>query len=268
TAQLPHADERARACRDEALQLLAEHGVERASVVRVWSDFPQESFLRFSAAQIAWQTAGIVRHAAGPLVQIDPQGTRGGTEIFVHAQDRDGLFAAITAVLDRLRLSVLDARIVTSRSGMSLDSFLVLDADGHVLNDAAQIARIRRALLQALEQNPYRVELAARAPARQLRHFPIPPRVEFSAQAVRGRTQLAIVCADRPGLLAAVARLFRECGVRVHDARIATFGERVEDFFLISDEHDAALQPPAQQQLRQAVMDLLDTVQERAHGPA
>ena len=268
TAQLPHADERVRTCRDEALQLLAEVGVERAAIERVWSDFPQESFLRFSAAQIAWQTAGIVRHAAGPLVLIDPQGTRGGTEIFVHAADRDGLFAAITAVLDRLRLSVLDARIVTSRSGMSLDSFLVLDADGHVLNDAAQIARIRRALLQALEQNPYRAELAARAPARQLRHFPIPPRVDFSVQAVHGRTQLAIVCADRPGLLAAVARLFRECGIRVHDARIATFGERVEDFFLISDEHDTALEASAQQQLRHAVMDLLDAAQERAHGPA
>jgi len=27
----------------------------------------------------------------------------------------------------------------------------------------------------------------------------------------------------------------------VHDARIATFGERVEDFFLISDEQDRAI---------------------------
>ena len=266
--QLPHADERAGTCRDEALRLLAEQHAERAAVEHVWSDFPQESFLRFSAAQIAWQTAGILRHGAGALVLIDPQGARGGTEIFVHAADRDGLFEAITAVLDRLRLSVLDARIVTSRSGMSLDSFLVLDADGHVLNDAAQIARIRRALLQALEQNPYRADVSPRPPARQLRHFPIPLRVEFSAHAVHGRTQLAIVCADRPGLLAAVARLFRACGVRVHDARIATFGERVEDFFLISDEHDAALDAPARQQLQDALTDTLDTTPERAHGSA
>ena len=260
-AEQPHADERARTCREDALQLLEQQDVERAGVERAWSDFPQESFLRFSAAQIAWQTVGIVRHGAGPLVLIDPQGARGGTEIFVHAADRDGLFAAITAVLD--------ARIVTSHSGMSLDSFLVLDADGHVLNDAAQIARIRRALLQALEHDPYRAELATRAPARQLRHFPIPPRVEFSAQPVHGRTQLAIVCADRPGLLAAVARLFRECRVRVHDARIATFGERVEDIFLISDENDAALDAAAQQALQVALKELMDAQQpERAHGAA
>ena len=35
--------------------------------------------------------------------------------------------------------------------------------------------------------------------------------------------------------------MLREQRLRVHDARIATFGERVEDIFLISDEHDRAL---------------------------
>ncbi len=93
---------------------------------------------------------------------IEAQGPRGGTEVFVHAADRDGLFATITAIFDRLRLSVLDARVVTSRSGMSLDSFLVVDSEGHALTDAARIARLHRALGQALEQTPYRADLVAR----------------------------------------------------------------------------------------------------------
>src|SRR6185295_5371870 len=146
-------------------------------------------------------------------VLVEPHGERGGTEVFVHATDRDGLFAAITAVLDRLRLSVQDARVVTSRSGMSLDSFLVLDSDGRALSDPARIVRVQRALLQALTHTPYRVELAVRAPSRSLRHFPIATRIEFSAP-VRGRTQLAVVCADRPGLLASIAHLFRERRIR------------------------------------------------------
>ena len=62
-----------------------------------------------------------------------------------------GLFATITAVLDRLGLSVQDARVVTSRSGMSLDTFLVLDAQGRALHDAAQVGRLQRGLTQALE---------------------------------------------------------------------------------------------------------------------
>ena len=264
---LPHADERVRAGQAEARRLLGGQGVDVADIDRIWADFPDECFLRFTPAQIAWQTAGIAdADKLDPLVLIEPYGERGGTEVFVHATDRDGLFAAITAVLDRLRLSVLDARIVTSRSGMSLDSFLVLDADGRALRDAGQLARVQRTLVQALSHVPYRIEHAPRAPARSLRHFPIAPRVEFSAQPVHGRSQLAIVCADRPGLLAAVAHLFRECRIRVHDARIATFGERVEDFFLISDENDAALDAAARENLRAALLQRLDRTEERRHG--
>ena len=41
--------------------------------------------------------------------------------------------------------------------------------------------------------------------------------------------------------------------MRVHDARIATFGERAEDFFVISDESDRPLDESAQQALRAAL---------------
>jgi [protein-PII] uridylyltransferase len=89
-----------------------------------------------------------------------------------------------------------------------------------------------------------------------LRHFHIAPRILFSV--VAGRTRLGLVCTDRPGLLASVAQTFRSLGVRVHDARIATFGERVEDFFRISDENDQQLDEAGQEALRLALLELLD----------
>jgi [protein-PII] uridylyltransferase len=49
------------------------------------------------------------------------------------------------------------------------------------------------------------------------------------------------VCTDRPGLLARAAAVLRAHRIRLHDARIATFGERVEDFFMISDEGNHAI---------------------------
>ena len=257
--QIPHADERAGARRREALEILREGGMDAADIDRVWADFPDESFLRFTPAQIAWQTRGIALASSdGPHVLVEAAGPGGGTEVFVHAADHDGLFAAITAVLDRLRLSVLEARVVTSRRGMSLDSFIVLDGEGRALRDSAQATRLRNALVEALAQTPYRAESPVRAPSRMQRLFPIPARIEFGAQPVRGHTQLAIVCADRPGLLAAMARVFRKQGVRVHDARIATFGERVEDFFLIGSKHDAILDPAACAVLLEALDRILD----------
>ena len=121
----PHAAERVAECQAQARALLREHldGCRRST--RVWADFPEEYFLRFTPAAdcLADRRHRRCDASAAPLVLIEAEGARGGTEVFVYAPDRDGLFAAITAVLDRLRLSVQDARVVTSRSGMSLDTF-------------------------------------------------------------------------------------------------------------------------------------------------
>jgi [protein-PII] uridylyltransferase len=45
----------------------------------------------------------------------------------------------------------------------------------------------------------------------------------------------------------------------VHDARIATFGERVEDFFQLTDESDRPLAEARSQALRTALLAALDT---------
>jgi [protein-PII] uridylyltransferase len=51
--------------------------------------------------------------------------------------------------------------------------------------------------------------------------------------------------------------------VRGHDARIATFGERVEDFFQLTDRHDAPLAEAQQEQLRQALLARLGLAERR-----
>ncbi|MBR0344312.1 MAG: [Rudaea sp.] len=254
----PHAAERVREAQMQAYQALAELGLSAQSVGRIWSDFPEETFLRFKPSLIAWQTAGIANasHAKAPLVLVDPQGPRGGSEVFVYAPDGDGLFAAVTAVFERMRLSVLDARIVTSKSGMGMDNFLVLDANSRVL-DAGTVERLRRTLEDTLKQNPYPVSVGAQRPLSRLKHFQIPTRIEFRDDAQSGRTQLALVCSDRPGLLAAVAQVFRARRLRVHDARIATFGERVEDFFQLTDDDNRMLGATECAALRAALAERL-----------
>ena len=50
-----------------------------------------------------------------------------------------------------------------------------------------------------------------------------------------------------PGLLALVAQCLREQEVRVHDARIATFGERAADSFVLSVAPNGPLGVPTSQ---------------------
>jgi [protein-PII] uridylyltransferase len=97
--------------------------------------------------------------------------------------------------------------------------------------------------------------------SRHQKHFQMTPKISFHAAG--GRTQLALVGTDRPGLLAAVAQVMLSEDVRVHDARIATFGERVEDFFQLSDENDRALPAGARQALHEALQRRLGATDDK-----
>jgi [protein-PII] uridylyltransferase len=248
----PHAGVRVRECRERALTVLLADGFRADAIAHVWADFPELSFLRHRPEQIAWQTAAILRsHGAIPLIEVHPFSVRGSTELFIYTPDRDGLFAAVTAMLDRLRFSVVEARILSSQTGMALDTFLLLESETQEPASLQRAEELRLRMQRALVQ-PSLMQPTKRGMSRHLRHFQMAPRIEFTEAGER--TQLALVCTDRPGLLAAVAQALAEAQVRVHDARIATFGERVEDFFQITDRQDMPLSNERRNILREALL--------------
>lgn len=251
-----HASERIAETKSVALAALLAAGEDESRVAAAWQEFPDDSFVRYSAEQLAWLTRTLLDAPPGdaPLVAVRESHDGGSSEVFVSARDRDGVFATIAAVLDRLGVNVLEARVVDSRRGRVLDTFRVLDADGSPLRDAERAERLRARLVEELARPELLLGPAQRAPQRLQRQFHVPVRIDFAPAAGGTRTQLALTCADRPGLLAQVAQALRECGLRVHDARIATFGERAEDFFQITDAHDAPLDPAQQDAVRESLL--------------
>ncbi|HEY6941015.1 [protein-PII] uridylyltransferase [Dokdonella sp.] len=251
-----HADERAAECRARTRDLLVEEGCDAAQAGHWLDAFPQSSFLRHRPAQLARQARAIAE--AGPdgiVVAVNPQSARGGSELFVCAPDRDGLFAAIAATLDRLGLSVVDARLLVGAGGRVFDTFELLDARSEAALAPQRARDLEAALRRVLEARELVARVARRSLPRRLRHFQRAPQIEF--RDVAGTTQLALVCSDRPGLLAEVAQALRESHVRVHDARIATFGERVEDFFVLTNESDAVLTETTRNRLRARLLERL-----------
>ena len=243
----PHAGERAEACRREAQALLEQQGNgDAAAVDALLSTFPPASFLRQRPAQIAWQAQAIAQAGGGMAVAVRAR-SNASSELFVHAPDRDGLFAAIAAALDRLGLAVVGARLFAAPAGV-FDTFELLEGRTAAALEPARAAELRAVLLRVLAAAELSPRLARRHLPRRLRHFQRAPQVGFSAAG--DATQLALVCSDRPGVLARAALALREARVRVHDARIATFGDRVEDFFVLTGEDNQALDEAAQERVR------------------
>ncbi|MFC7300738.1 [protein-PII] uridylyltransferase [Cognatiluteimonas weifangensis] len=239
-------------------QLLAQ-GLEAAEIERLFARIPETGFLRGRVDSLAWQAAALRGIEAGastvrarPLVQH-----AGALEVFVSAPDRDGLFAAIVATLDRLGLAIQQARLLDGPGGQVFDSFEVVPADGQRIVAADEVERRLSAALAIADLDGIRP--ARRTQPRHLRHFRLVPQIGFGLSADGRRTVLSLVSTDRPGLLADVTRVLRRQRLRVHDARIATFGERAEDVFQITDERDRPLADPQQQQaLRDALLACLE----------
>jgi [protein-PII] uridylyltransferase len=230
-------DQQERICDTQlmARQLLQQYNLQEDAVAALWRQLEDDYFLRHSVDEIVWHTQAIVRADPHdlPLILIRQQTHRGGTEIFLYTQDQDHLFAATTTALDQLGLTVVDARIVTARSGYTLDTYIVLEESGETISDGYRIAEIAATLRQQLLTGTLDTQVTRRA-RRQLQHFPITTEISFR-QDSRQRTVMEIICADRPGLLSRIARAFTVCGVRLHNAKIATFGARAEDIFFITD---------------------------------
>ncbi len=242
--------------------LLEQAGLGPLEIEDLFDELPPECFLRGRPDALAWQAQqlrelapGDLRIAARPLGAQDGV-NRGALEIFVRSPDRDGLFAAIVATLDRLGLAIQQARLLDGPHGSVVDSFEVIPAEGQRVVQAEHVEQRLQASLATADLDSIRP--AKRTQPRHLRHFRIVPQVEF-ADADNGRTLLSLVCTDHPGLLAKVSRVLRSQRLRVHDARIATFGARAEDMFQISDERDRALHDEHQRQaLRDALLAALD----------
>ncbi|MCA0394566.1 MAG: [protein-PII] uridylyltransferase, partial [Proteobacteria bacterium] len=243
------AAERIAETRDKATGLLVAEGV--AGIDALFERMPATNFLRARADQIVWQALALRDAAPGATVVRVRKlaGAGDAMDVFVHAPDRDGLFAAIVITLDRLGLVIQQARALDGPNSTIFDTFQVLSADPRQAPDLPALERkLATVLSGALDVRP-----AMRAQPRHLRHFRIAPQIDFDTSGDGQRTVMSLVCTDRPGLLADMAHVLRQQRIRVHDARIATFGARAEDVFLVSDRQDRALDQTQCAALRDAL---------------
>jgi len=254
--------ERLEAVRQEARACLVQRQthIPTGRLERFWAGLAPEYFLRHRPEEIAWQAEVVTDAAAdAPLVAVRDVPERGCTAVFVYCADMDNLFALTTAALDRLRLDIQDARIITTEGGFSMDTYMVLEADtGTAVDTDERRHEIQERVRRALLAGGTAPAIAPLGRMRKHRHFSFTPSVQFARDDKRSRTVMEVIAVDRPGLLSEIGSAMEQCGVNLIDARIATFGERAEDYFYITDRRrrpfsDAA----AQEHLRHLIVAAL-----------
>ena len=233
-----HASENIAENKANARTKLAADQIDDSQLDALWQRFDDEYFLRYSADEIAWHAQGIMHMFENhlSLIQMRHASVRGGTEIFIYARQHDRMFAHITGTLEQLGLTIVDARIIATRDGYTLDTYVILDESGQPLTDQFRLNDLTKRLQAKLDEPETELPKPLQQVARQTKAFTVATEVQFWTDKNNQRTAMQVTARDRPGLLSRIARALLDCHILLQNAKIATFGERAEDIFYITDK--------------------------------
>jgi [protein-PII] uridylyltransferase len=219
----------------EAHRLLRLYAVPDDAEQKLWKFLDTPYFQRHTADEIAWHARHLYWRVerTEPVVKARLARDGAGMQVLVYLPDQKELFARLCGFFGRMGLSILEAKIHTTRSGYALDTFAVHDPaqPGTAYRDTLQMVEFELAQLLA-EQPPLRAPGEGRI-SRQLKHFPLTPEVQIFPDDKGTHYILEVVAGDRPGLLARIAYTLAKANINVVSAKINTLGDRAEDVFLI-----------------------------------
>ena len=200
------------------------------------------------ASDVLTANAALVEGAGdAPLaIACTPDPARGTTLVAIYATDHPGLFYRIAGAISLAGGNIFDARIHTTRDGMAIDNFVVLDPLGRPFVEPAQLARLRRSIEDVLSG---RIRLADKLAARPLARrkaelFRVEPRVLIDNKASNRYTVIEVNASDRPALLYALTNGLFQQKLTIHSAHIATYGEKATDTFYVTDLTGAKIDNP------------------------
>ena len=247
--------------KDKAREYLADTGISDEQAGNIWALFDDNYFLRYRSSEIAWHTEWLadsnIESETG-LVDVRRRRTGDGVEAVLYTPRTKHTFAQVTAILDELGLTIMDARIVPLDNNYSIDTYVFMESDKRVHIDEERINKIRRTLTRILTIDDDRVAKVTRAVTRQARMFSTQTRVDFLDSPADDYTILELTTADRPGLLSKVGQIFIAEGIDIASAKIMTIGERAEDVFYISDLSGQPISAAKKELLAQALHRDLD----------
>jgi len=237
---------------------LQSFGLHVDSVKHLWQGFGEQYFIRFDSDEIAWQSRLLLPHATTlqPIVRarLSPNGD--GIQVMIYCLNQDDIFARICHFFDSMRYNVAQAKIYTTLHGYALDNFTVLEQSTKQVSYSGLLKFIERELTQKISTQQAPDAAIGGRLNRQVKHMPIKTQVRAMREPNTQYHQLEIIANDRPGILAIMAQTLMANGVDLHNAKINTLGNRVEDSFIISGKQGQPLSAQALAQLVQSFEQL------------
>ena len=215
------------------LAAVKKSGYTQADCIKLWQHFDDAYFLQHSFKTLCWHTECLLSSNKIPLVALR-QSLRNSTVIFIYQKDDPQLFIRIVATLEQLNLNTVAAKITSTTNGFDLYTLHVLNINGDAITQQDDQATLQQTIEHNLNTEKIPDTSKQRMP-RELKHLDVPTVVQFSQNTKKSWTAIEIETGDRPGLLSLIGKTLYQQNIQIHNARISTLEEQVQDVFQVTD---------------------------------
>ncbi len=253
-----------------AMVQLTRQGYKEQTVNNLWATLPAEYFIKLQPDEIVGQTAAVLNglqssdseKTKSTIVMVNNHNQRGGTEIFVFTPKKDYVFALVTSILSQQVLDVFEAKTFTSSNGYTYHTYFVLDENGDAIEDPQRLDCIRQSLEEKLSQEQFELPQSSQRLSRTQKQFSLETRVQFDEDLEHNQSIMTITASNRPALLSHIGQALVEQNISLENAKISTFGEKVEDVFVIRDENQQIITDiKKQEQIRRSIIKRVDELE-------
>ena len=219
----------------EALALLKDDSIDEQEAQAFWKTLSTDYFIRNEPYYIAWHLKSINQTSALnlPIVSVRYSERLEANMFFVFAPDSNLLLSNVTRAFQQLELNIIEARLDNNTAGFALHSFTAVTPDTDLANNEKYMQSLQVRLREIILAGDNIATSQRSIVSRALKHFPIKASVTFNDHSKR-HTVMEVVAQNQSGLLHKVALILLKYKIRLVNAKIATFGERVEDVFFIT----------------------------------
>ena len=244
-----------------SLRRLETQGINSHQANELWDTLSADYFQSHTYGQIAWHTSLIIDAKQrdildSPLIQTRVHVSSNSIQLLIYMQDREHIFYDVVSTLSSNEVDIVNAQIINASDGFALQTYHLAPVNINS-SDMEMIAdQITRRVQDKLNKITETTQTTLGSD-RKHKYFSTPTMVSFENADHDSTTLLMIETIDRTGVLANIAKIFIDCEIKILNARIATAGEKVLDYFTISTIDGKSLSNTQQNNLRQQLKESL-----------
>ena len=226
------------AIKKQVIELAEKNNLKSIHYSKLWKLFNERYFLTFSPEVIYWHSTNILNEPIYnlPIAVCKYSAHLECNRLFIYTAEKDVLLSIISRALDHLEFSITNASIIRHNNGMTLCDFIIHPLLENNITSSKSLNLISDKVKEFICSNKNNLpKIKKRRITRKSKHFRIQDKVLFSQSDSQQYTVMTVITQDKPALLYLVSEALIECKVSLHGAKINTFGEKVEDYFFITD---------------------------------